>query len=125
MKALCAITPAALGPQYFRECAEVIDATPGGAPDKDQEDDEKQTQAARGVSALAASQIVMVNENLFIAAASGLAPAAVASIGQAIGAGSIHCAMEEIVKVIAFLLRFRTPAYYQKSVNELSKAAKY
>ena len=34
MKALCVITPAALGPQYFRECAEVIDATAGGAPDR-------------------------------------------------------------------------------------------
>jgi quercetin dioxygenase-like cupin family protein len=30
VKALCVITPAALGPQYFRECAEVIDATAGG-----------------------------------------------------------------------------------------------
>jgi quercetin dioxygenase-like cupin family protein len=34
VKALCLITPAALGPQYFRECAEVIDATAGGAPDR-------------------------------------------------------------------------------------------
>ena len=34
VKALCVITPAALGPQYFRECAEVIDATAGGAPDR-------------------------------------------------------------------------------------------
>ena len=33
VKALCVITPAALGPQYFRACAEVIDATAGGAPD--------------------------------------------------------------------------------------------
>jgi quercetin dioxygenase-like cupin family protein len=33
-KALCVITPAALGPEYFRECAEVIDATAGGAPDR-------------------------------------------------------------------------------------------
>jgi quercetin dioxygenase-like cupin family protein len=30
VKALCVITPAALGPQYFRECAE---AAGGGAPD--------------------------------------------------------------------------------------------
>ena len=34
VKALCVITPAALGPQYFRECAEVIDSTTGGAPDR-------------------------------------------------------------------------------------------
>jgi quercetin dioxygenase-like cupin family protein len=34
VRALCVITPAALGPQYFRECAEVIGATPGGAPDR-------------------------------------------------------------------------------------------
>jgi quercetin dioxygenase-like cupin family protein len=34
VKALCAITPAALGPQYFRECAEAIDASAGGAPDR-------------------------------------------------------------------------------------------
>ena len=33
VKALCVITPAALGPQYFRACAEVIDATAGGPPD--------------------------------------------------------------------------------------------
>ena len=34
VRALCVITPAALGPEYFRECAEVIDATAGGAPDR-------------------------------------------------------------------------------------------
>ena len=33
-KALCVITPATLGPRYFRECAAVIDATAGGAPDR-------------------------------------------------------------------------------------------
>src|SRR6201982_1079894 len=43
-----------------------------------------------GTTALAGSQIVMVIENLFIAAAAGIAPAAVASIGQAIGADSIR-----------------------------------
>jgi putative MATE family efflux protein len=42
-----------------------------------------------GVAALTASQIVMTIENLFIVAASGLAPAAVASIGQALGDGSL------------------------------------
>ena len=33
-KALCVITPAAIGPQYFRECAEVLAAASGGPPDK-------------------------------------------------------------------------------------------
>ena len=31
--ALCIITPAAIGPQYFREAAEVINAASGGPPD--------------------------------------------------------------------------------------------
>jgi quercetin dioxygenase-like cupin family protein len=34
VKALCVITPAAIGPQYFRESAEVINATTAGAPDR-------------------------------------------------------------------------------------------
>jgi putative MATE family efflux protein len=42
-----------------------------------------------GIAALTSSQIVMTIENLFIVAASGLAPAAVASIGQALGADSL------------------------------------
>jgi quercetin dioxygenase-like cupin family protein len=33
-KALCMITPAAIGPQYFRESAEVINAAAGGPPDR-------------------------------------------------------------------------------------------
>lgn len=33
-KARCVITPAAIGPQYFRECAEVINAANGGPPDR-------------------------------------------------------------------------------------------
>lgn len=33
-KALCAITPAAIGPQYFLEAAEVINAAAGGPPDR-------------------------------------------------------------------------------------------
>lgn len=33
-KALCVITPAAIGPQYFREAAEVINAAGGGPPDR-------------------------------------------------------------------------------------------
>jgi quercetin dioxygenase-like cupin family protein len=34
VKALCVITPAAIGPQYFRESAEVISAAAGGPPDR-------------------------------------------------------------------------------------------
>ena len=34
VKALCVITPAAIGPQYFRESAEVLNAAVGGPPDK-------------------------------------------------------------------------------------------
>jgi quercetin dioxygenase-like cupin family protein len=34
VKALCVITPAAIGPEYFRECAVVIDAAAGGPPDR-------------------------------------------------------------------------------------------
>jgi putative MATE family efflux protein len=45
--------------------------------------------ARLGVAALTSSQIVMTIENLFIVAASGLAPAAVASIGQALGDNSL------------------------------------
>jgi len=33
-KALCIITPAALGPQYFREAAEAMNAAAGGPPDR-------------------------------------------------------------------------------------------
>lgn len=33
-KALCVVTPAAIGPQYFRESAEVINAAAGGPPDR-------------------------------------------------------------------------------------------
>ena len=34
VKVLCLVTPAAIGPQYFREAAEVIDAAAGGPPDR-------------------------------------------------------------------------------------------
>ncbi len=34
VKVLCVITPAALGPQYFRESAAVINAAAGGPPDR-------------------------------------------------------------------------------------------
>ncbi|HEX8713363.1 MAG TPA: cupin domain-containing protein [Terracidiphilus sp.] len=33
-KVLCAVTPAAIGPQYFREAAEVVKAAGGGPPDR-------------------------------------------------------------------------------------------
>jgi quercetin dioxygenase-like cupin family protein len=34
VKVLCAITPAGIGPQFFRESAEVINAAAGGPPDR-------------------------------------------------------------------------------------------
>ncbi len=34
VKALCAITPAAIGPEYFREAAAVINEAAGGPPDR-------------------------------------------------------------------------------------------
>ena len=34
VKALCVITPAAIGPRYFRETADVINAAAGGPPDR-------------------------------------------------------------------------------------------
>ena len=34
VKALCAITPGAIGPRFFRESAEVINAAAGGPPDR-------------------------------------------------------------------------------------------
>lgn len=34
VRALCVITPAVLGPQYFREIAEVMRAAAGGPPDR-------------------------------------------------------------------------------------------
>ena len=34
VRALCAITPAAIGPQFFREAAAVITAAAGGPPDR-------------------------------------------------------------------------------------------
>jgi quercetin dioxygenase-like cupin family protein len=33
-KALCLVTPAAIGPEYFREAAEVLNAAMGGPPDR-------------------------------------------------------------------------------------------
>jgi MATE family, multidrug efflux pump len=56
--------------------------------------------ARLGTPALAASQIVMTVENLFIVCASGLAPAAVATVGQAIGADSIGRAKSQAGAVL-------------------------
>ena len=53
-----------------------------------------------GIAALASSEIAMTIENFFIVAASGLAPAAVASIGQAIGAGSLRHAKKQAGRVL-------------------------
>lgn len=33
-KVLCMVTPAAIGPQFFRECAEAMKAAAGGPPDR-------------------------------------------------------------------------------------------
>jgi len=33
-KVLCAVSPAAIGPQYFRDVAEVLKSAAGGPPDK-------------------------------------------------------------------------------------------
>lgn len=33
-KVLCVVTPAAIGPEYFREAAEVVSAAAGGPPDR-------------------------------------------------------------------------------------------
>ncbi|TAM84166.1 MAG: cupin domain-containing protein [Acidobacteria bacterium] len=35
VKALCVITPAAIGPQFFREAAEMVNAAAGGPPDRE------------------------------------------------------------------------------------------
>ena len=34
VKTLCVVTPAAIGPQYFREAAEAVSAAAGGPPDR-------------------------------------------------------------------------------------------
>jgi quercetin dioxygenase-like cupin family protein len=34
VKVLCLVTPAAIGPQYFRESAEVVNTAAGGPPDR-------------------------------------------------------------------------------------------
>ncbi|HTM31427.1 MAG TPA: cupin domain-containing protein [Vicinamibacterales bacterium] len=34
VKALCVISPAAIGPEYFREAAEILGAAAGGPPDR-------------------------------------------------------------------------------------------
>jgi quercetin dioxygenase-like cupin family protein len=34
VKALCVVSPAAIGPEYFREAAEILRAAAGGSPDR-------------------------------------------------------------------------------------------
>jgi putative MATE family efflux protein len=53
-----------------------------------------------GTAALASSQIVTTVENIFIVAATGLAPAAVATVGQALGMGSLQNAKKEASLVL-------------------------
>jgi putative MATE family efflux protein len=55
-----------------------------------------------GTTTLAASQIVLSLENVFIVASAGLAPAAVAVIGQALGEGSLSKAKANAWLVIRF-----------------------
>jgi putative MATE family efflux protein len=53
-----------------------------------------------GTDALASSQIVSAVENVLIVLASGLAPAALATAGQALGHGSLQDAMEHAKRVL-------------------------
>ena len=55
-----------------------------------------------GTTKLAASQIVLSLENIFIVASAGLAPAAVAVIGQALGVGSLPAAKANAWLTIRF-----------------------
>ncbi|HEX6564998.1 MAG TPA: MATE family efflux transporter [Chthoniobacterales bacterium] len=55
-----------------------------------------------GTTKLAASQIVLSLENIFIVASAGLAPAAVAVIGQALGVGSLPAARANAWLTIRF-----------------------
>jgi putative MATE family efflux protein len=52
------------------------------------------------IEALASSQIVTTIENLFIVAASGLAPAAVATVGQALGTDATRSAQQQAKRVL-------------------------
>jgi Na+-driven multidrug efflux pump len=58
-----------------------------------------------GTDALAGSQIVMTLENIFIVAAAGLGPAAVATVGQKLGTGSVKAAKQHanVVLRLGFL----------------------
>ena len=53
-----------------------------------------------GTDALAASQIVMTIENIFIVAVAGLGPAAVAAVGQKLGTGSVQAAKQHANAVL-------------------------
>jgi putative MATE family efflux protein len=80
-----------------------------------------------GTTTLAASQIVLSLENIFIVASAGLAPAAVAVIGQELGVGSLSAARANawltirLGLLVAFILgslyagsSFLLPALYPK-----------
>jgi len=70
-----------------------------------------------GTTTLAASQIVLSLENIFIVASAGLAPAAVAVIGQALGVGSLSAAKANAWLTIRFglLLAFILGSLYAGS----------
>ena len=53
-----------------------------------------------GTDALASSQIVTTIENIFIVAATGLAPAALATVGQALGHDSLRDAKQQAKRVL-------------------------
>jgi putative MATE family efflux protein len=53
-----------------------------------------------GTNALAASQIVMTIENIFIVAVAGLGPAAVAAVGQKLGTGAVQAAKQHAQVVL-------------------------
>jgi len=70
-----------------------------------------------GTTTLAASQIVLSLENIFIVASAGLAPAAVAVIGQALGVGSLSAAKANAWLTIRFglLVAFVLGSLYASS----------
>ena len=91
-----------------------------------------------GVAALTASQIVITIENLFIVAASGLAPAAVASIGQALGDDSLKDAKKQanaalrlgfiaglLFSVLLFGSSFVVPFIYPNVGKEVLQSPNY
>jgi putative MATE family efflux protein len=85
-----------------------------------------------GTEALAASQIVTAIESLFIVAASGLAPAAVATVGQALGVNAKENARQQSRRVLRLgiiagliftaalaVVSFLLPVIYPKVNNQV------